>query len=265
MTSTPLGKHDLIRALNRSIVLNMVKSSGPISRAEIARLTGLSPATVTGVVADLIANNLVLEKAAGNSSGGRPPILLILNPCGGYVVGIKLAETEVIGALTDFNATVIARRTLPLSDHVISEVMTGWWTWSNLCSKTRGFAKNSCWGWALGLAGVIDHSSGILRQSPTFGWRNVPLRSMLQERLHVPIYIDNDVNTLTLSEKWFGAGQNAESFLTVTVGRGVGMGIVIHGELYRGKHGGAGEFGHTVINPEVRCAVVAAGAAWRPT
>ncbi|MCL4560845.1 MAG: ROK family protein, partial [Chloroflexi bacterium] len=95
----------------------------------------------------------------------------------------------------------------------------------------------------------VDSSSGVLRLSPFFGWRNVPIRNLLQSRLRVPIYVDNDVNTLTLSEKLFGAGQNVNNFLTVTLGRGVGMGIVVHGELYRGK-GGAGELGHTVVDPD---------------
>jgi N-acetylglucosamine repressor len=102
----------------------------------------------------------------------------------------------------------------------------------------------------LGLAGVVDSQRGLLRHSPFFGWRDLPLRDLLQSRLRAPVYVDNDVNTLTLSEKWFGAGQNIENFITLTIGRGLGMGMVINGQLYRGKSGGAGEFGHTVIDPD---------------
>lgn len=250
MPSSPLGNHDLIRAINRSIILNMIKSSGPISRAAIARLSGLSPATVTGITADLIATNLVLEKAAGDSSGGRPPILLALNPLGGYVIGIKITENQVIGALTDLMATVVTKQTLPLSNRTIEAVIDAL---AELVSKLlrRGkVQRKQLRGVGIGIAGVVDQESGILHQSPYFGWTNLPLRDLIQERLHTPVYVDNDVNTLTLSEKWFGLGQNVEDFITVTVGRGLGMGIVVNGQLYRGKSGGAGEFGHTVVVPD---------------
>ena len=104
-------------------------------------------------------------------------------------------------------------------------------------------------GVGLGLAGIVDSERGLLRQSPFFHWHDVPLRDLLQERLSVPVYIENDVNTLSLAEKWFGMGQGLQSFLTITVGRGVGMGIVVNGQFYSGVGGGAGEFGHTVIDP----------------
>jgi predicted NBD/HSP70 family sugar kinase len=102
----------------------------------------------------------------------------------------------------------------------------------------------------IGLAGIIDAERGILNQSPIFGWKEVPLGSMLRKKLHVPVYLENDVNTLTLTEKWYGQGQGLDHFLTITVGRGVGMGIVVNGQLYRGQIGGAGEFGHTLVNPD---------------
>ena len=108
------GNRDLIRAINRSLILNTIKSHGPIGRADVARSTGLSAATVTGITAELIEDGLVFEKETGNSSGGRRPILLALNPAGGFVVGIKLTEVSLIGALTDLEAAVVTNRTTPL-------------------------------------------------------------------------------------------------------------------------------------------------------
>ncbi len=113
----PTGNRDLIRAINRSHVLNTIKAHGPIGRADIARQTGLSPATVTSISAKLISQDLVLEKSAGDSSGGRPPILLVINPKGGYVVGIKLTETHAVCALTDLEAMILAKSSMPLSGH----------------------------------------------------------------------------------------------------------------------------------------------------
>ena len=104
-------------------------------------------------------------------------------------------------------------------------------------------------GVGVGLAGIVDPTRGFLRQSPIFGWERIPLADLLQKRIGAPVYIDNDVNTLTLTELWFGRGQGIDNFLTVTIGRGVGSGIVLCGKLYTGLRGGAGEFGHTVIDP----------------
>jgi predicted NBD/HSP70 family sugar kinase len=246
----PTGNRDLIRAINRSHVLNAIKAYGPIGRADIARRTGLSPATVTSISAKLISQDLVLEKSAGDSSGGRPPILLVINPKGAYVVGIKLTESHAICALTDLEALVIAKSSMPLSGHNPEAVVDDLAQMVLAILREQKIAKKNLLGVGVGLAGIVDAEEGILRQSPIYGWDNVPLRSMLQSKLHIPVYIENDVNTLTLTEKWFGHGQGLDNFLTVTVGRGVGLGIVVNGQFYRGQTGGAGEFGHTAIDPQ---------------
>jgi glucokinase-like ROK family protein len=246
----PTGNRDLIRAINRSHVLNIIKTHGPIGRADIARRTGLSPATVTSISAKLISQQLVLEKSAGDSSGGRPPILLVINPKGGYVIGIKLTETHAVCALTDLEAQIIAKSSTPLSGHNPNQVVDDLAQMVLALIREHKIAKKQLLGVGVGLAGIVDAENGILRQSPIYGWSNVPLRDMLQSRLHIPIYIENDVNTLTLTERWFGQGQGVDNFLTVTVGRGVGLGIVANGQFYRGQTGGAGEFGHITMNPE---------------
>jgi len=246
----PTGNRELIRAINRSHVLNAIKTYGPIGRADIARQTGLSPATVTSISAKLISQNLVLEKSAGDSSGGRPPILLVINPGGGYVVGIKLTETHAVCALTDLEALILAKSSMPLSGHDPAQVIDDLAQMVLVFLREQKIAKKQLLGVGVGLAGIVDAEEGILRQSPIYGWDNVPLRSMLQSKLRIPVYIENDVNTLTLTEKWFGHGQGVDHFLTVTVGRGIGLGIVANGQFYRGQTGGAGEFGHTTINPQ---------------
>jgi predicted NBD/HSP70 family sugar kinase len=247
--TTPIGNRELIRALNRSHVLNTIKTYGPIGRAKIARQTGLSPATITAITADLIAENLVLEKSPGDSSGGRPPILLTINPQGGYVIGIKLTEENAVSAMTDLEANVIAKSTTSLSGHDPEQVVSDLNEIVNRLLHEHRINRNQLLGIGVGLAGIIDAASGVLRQSPIFGWKNVPLGDMLQRQFRVPVYLENDVNTLTLTEKWFGSGQDLENFLIVTIGRGVGMGIVVNGQFYRGQGGGAGELGHTVVDP----------------
>jgi N-acetylglucosamine repressor len=250
LTKHPRGNRKLIRAINRSAVLNTIKTKGPISRTDVAQITGLSAATISGITAELISAGLIFEKEAGDSSGGRRPILLALNPRGGFVIGFKLTETIITAALTDLEATVIAKDTSQLENHSIQNVVDRIAkTVGTLLSKGK-IRQDLLIGVGIGLAGIIDAESGVLRHSPIFGWRDIPLRATLQKRLDVPVYVDNDVNTLTLTEQWFGAGQGVENFLTVTVGRGVGLGIVVHGKLYHGARGGAGEFGHTVVDPD---------------
>lgn len=246
----PTGNRDLIRAINRSHVLNAIKAYGPIGRADIARRTSLSPATVTSITAKLISQNLVLEKSAGDSSGGRPPILLIINPKGGYVVGIKLTENQAICALTDLEAMILAKSSMPLSAHDPTLVVEDLARMVLSFIRDQRITRKQLLGVGVGLAGIVDAEAGILRQSPIYGWNNVPLRDMLESKLHIPVYIENDVNTLTLTERWFGPGQGIDNFLTVTVGRGVGLGIVANGQFYRGQTGGAGEFGHITMNPD---------------
>jgi predicted NBD/HSP70 family sugar kinase len=250
MPRHPTANRDLIRAINRSTVLNMIKNHGPLSRTAIAQRTGLSAATITAIAGELIQRGLVFEKEEGDSSGGRRPILLALNPAGGCVIGIKLAEDQITGALTDLKATILARYTAPITVpdletviETIAEVVET--LLANARNRPRRFL-----GVGIGLAGIVDDRKGILRHSPIFGWKNVPLTDLMASQIGAPIYIDNDVNTLTITELWFGKGKGVDNFLTVTIGRGVGLGIVLNGQVYLGARGGVGEFGHTVIDPQ---------------
>jgi len=250
MQEHPLGNRDLIRAINRSNVLNTIKTKGSISRIEIARSTGLSAATVTGITADLIADGFVYEKEEGDSRGGRRPILLAINPRGGYVVGIKLMEDHAIGAITDLEATIVAKYSSKLKDKSLDTGIESLVEVVNVLMGEGGIVSEQLLGVGVGLAGIVNAKKGVLRYSPYFGWHDVPLVEILRSRLKVPVHIDNDVNTLTLNEQLFGTGQGKENFITVTIGRGVGLGIVVNGQIYRGGNGGGGEFGHTIIDPE---------------
>jgi len=245
-----IANRALIRAINRSTVLNTIKTHGPLSRAEAARQTGLSAATLTAITGELLESGLIFEKEAGDSSGGRKPILLALNPRGGFVIGAKLTEDHISAALTDLEATVLARQTTPLvetSAEAVAEAFSG--VVSELLAANQ-VERSRFYGVGVGLAGIVDPGQGLLRYSPMFGWEQAPVAQMLQDKVGVPVYIDNDVNTLTLTELWFGRGQGVENFLTVTIGRGLGLGIVLDGKLYGGARGGAGELGHTVVDPD---------------
>ncbi len=243
-----MGKQQLLKVLNRAAILNTIRQHSAVSRADVARQTGLSVGAVTGLTAELIRDGLIYEKQEGDSRGGRPPILLALHPEGAYVVGLKLTEDHITFALANLDANVIGRTTLThdaktpeaVADRVAKGIRT-------LLRESR-VPQNRLLGIGIGMAGIIDADEGICRLSPILGWRNVPFADLVESRTDFPVYLDNDVNTLTLVEKLYGAGVNAKHFITVTTGRGVGLGIVVNGQIYRGM-GGAGEFGHTVIDP----------------
>jgi predicted NBD/HSP70 family sugar kinase len=248
LTNHP-GNRKLIRAINRSNVLNCVKSYGQVSRNEIAKITGLSRATISGITAELIKKDLIFEKEVGVSQGGRKPILLSLNPKGGYVIGFKLTENHITGVITDLQAKVIVNDTFSCPEHSVEAILPVFDIGVKALLKKSKVQKKQLLGVGVGLAGIVDFEKGILRNSPILGWKNIPLRELLETQIGVPVTIDNDVNTLTLIEQWYGLGLGVENFLTVTIGRGVGLGMVINGQLYRGAHGSSGEFGHTVIDP----------------
>jgi len=220
MSKITRGDRDLIRSINRSLILNVVKTQGEVSRAAIAHQTGLSPATVTAITGQLIQEALIFEKTTGDSTGGRPPIILALNPRGGFVIGVKLMENHAVAALTDLNATVLEKEMVDFSEERVEVVVEELVTLVTRLIHQGGIKKKQLLGVGLGLAGVVDSSRGILRQSPFFGWKDTPLRDLLQAKLRVPVYIDNDVNTLTLGEKWLGNGLPVDDFIVITVGRG---------------------------------------------
>ena len=245
------ANRQLIRAINRSTVLNVVKAESPVSRTEIGRLSGLSPATVSEITADLIAEGLIYEKAAGDSTGGRPPILLALNRDAAYVVGLKLAERQISAAITDIEATILCTLTVPVTGMTVVERAVAALAGAvEQVIARASVSRERVTGVGIGLAGIIDAGRGLCRYSPFLDWRDVPLKQLVEEEIGIPVYIDNDVNTLAMAEKWFGAGQGVDDFLVVTVGRGVGLGIVVNGQFYRGTRGGGGEFGHTVMDPD---------------
>jgi N-acetylglucosamine repressor len=248
MLSMRAGSKQLIREINQAIVLNAIRTHGTISRTDIATISNLSLPTVSGITAELIDAGLIYEREPGVSTGGRRPVLLSLNSQAGYVVGVKVTEDMVTGAMTDLDANVVARHSTPLTGRTPEDaVATIAGTVQALCAAA---GNNTLLGVGVGLAGVIDRQRALVHYATYFGWQNVPIAQLLEQELHVPIVIDNDVNALTAAEQWFGAGRGAKDFLVVSIGRGVGLGMVLDGQLYRGTTGGAGEFGHITVVPD---------------
>ena len=254
----PMPVRNLMRAINRSKILETIRTSGMISRIDIARTTGLSQALVTGLTADLIKEGLILEKQSGEYEGGRRPMLLALNPEGAFVVGVNLSVTELSVVIVNFEGVVVASYAQALAPipHSVSEIAVSVVRAIQACIWEANFSKEQVSGVGIGLPGLVDPDSGHIRFLPNYGWQNVNLKELVQSKLNHPCYIDNSSNTLALAEQWFGEGKGIDNFLVVTIENGVGLGAVINGRIYRGQEGIAGEFGHITLNPdgpECRC------------
>jgi predicted NBD/HSP70 family sugar kinase len=249
MQATRTGSKRLLRDLNRSIVLNLIAARAPISRADLAREGNLPAPTVTRIVGDFVEAGLVIETQSEESSGGRRPVHLTINPDAGHVVGVKLREDGATVALCDLACTVVHHREVALGlGAEPHEVVTVIAAAIERCIEEARVARARVLGVGVGISGLIDSARGICRYSAILGWTDVGLGSALEFKLRMPVRVDNDVNTLAVAERHFGAGRDVPDFLLVTIGRGIGLGVVVGGEIYRGAHGGAGEFGHMTVD-----------------
>jgi predicted NBD/HSP70 family sugar kinase len=238
------GTTSLIRDLNRAAILGLVSDQGRIARVEIARHLALSPAAVTDIIRELVDDGLVQEVEQATSSGGRRPILLGLVGRAAQAIGVKIAADHLALVRVALDGSVLARETEPFhaSQPDALERLARW-----LVAMVDGAAAypGRLLGVGLGVPGIVD-SSGVV-QAPMLGWTDLAMGPTLGARLSVPVLVDNDVNTLAVAERLYGLGRGLDHTITVTIGRGVGLGIVVAGDLYRGARGGAGEFGHVPI------------------
>ena len=243
------GSKRLIRDLNVATVLNLIRRYEPISRVDLAERTSLGRSTITGIINLLSREGLVVPVGSAESSGGRKPELLQLNAKARHVLAIKLAPGLITLALTDLHARVLERRDQPMAagadpPAALNLVVQG----VKALLAVRGVLPDQVTGVGAVLPGIVDSQTGISRSTLLRGWENLPVRRMLEERLGRPVFVDNDANAFALAEHWYGAGQGFDHLLAVTVGIGVGAGLVMGGSLYRGARWGAGELGHCTID-----------------
>jgi len=242
------------RAHNRALVLSTVFHDGAMSRADIARQTGLTRVTVSELVAELIESGIVLE--TGTRPGGRPgkpAILVDIDREGLQCVALDLSEAgEYRGAVIDLAGAVIARRSVPRPADRDGEAARS--AVAGLASELLRAATRRVLGVGVGTPGVVS-PQGVVLTAPNLGWQDVPLQSLLREELGVPVHVANDADAATLAEHTFGGA--GDDFMVVTVGRGVGAGVFIRGSLARGSRYSPGEIGHVTVGtdegPECGC------------
>ena len=244
----PTGNAALQRKVNESAVLELLREEGPFARAEIARRLQLSPPTITRIVANFIDGGLVLEQEAGSSTGGRPPTLLEFNASAGSVVGVYIGQ-QMTGALANLGGQVLARRSkVSVPGNVGVQRLTALITDLMEDAEAQGLRVR---GVAVGAPSIVHFPEGVVIWSPTLGWQNLPLKDILEEELGVPVFIENEVNLIALGESWRGVGQGLANLVCISLGEGIGAGLILNGRLYRGAGSAAGEIGYMI--PSERC------------
>jgi predicted NBD/HSP70 family sugar kinase len=223
-----------------SAVLGLLGTRGPLSRAEIARQLGISPATVTQTTKALIARGLVVELEQVASHGGRPGRLLGLVSTARGAIGAKVTADHVAVVHVALDGTVTRSSVHPFdpdAPHSLDDL-------ARLLREAVDEHEGHLLGVGVGIPGAVDSQASGRVQAPTLGWAEARVGRTLRAALGVPVLVENDVNTLAVAERVYGIGREHGSYLVATIGRGIGCGVVIDGSLYRGAFGGAGEIGH---------------------
>ena len=238
-----------LRKSNRARALWEVFLNGPLTRQEVGTVAGLSPATVSNLVAALVAEGVVAEVGLEDSNGGRPRGLLQVNPGYGYVIGVDVGETAFLVELFDFGLQPLARHTSVTDmtvldpDDAVSHIVAG----VEAVIAEAGVARTAILGVGVGVPGLVEHHADAVVHGQSVGWHAVPLEKMLRDRTRLPILVDNGAKTLGQAERWFGAARSTGNAVIVLLGIGVGMCIISNGEVYRGATSSAGEWGHTTV------------------
>lgn len=238
-----VARSNTIRDINRQIVLNYVRERGPISRAEIAHETALQRSTVSLIVEELRVDGLI-EEVSGESTGGRPPILLSLRTADAVAIGVDVGTNKTLVATSDLAGRVLEEESFDTNPDAETTTRLIIERANKLLRRNNGTIE----GIGVSLPGLVN-SDGTELFVPTFNWRDIPLAKDLNAATGLPVSIDNDANAAALAELWFGRPEIREvrDFILVLVEDGVGTGIVFDGQVYRGENGAAGEFGHMTI------------------
>jgi glucokinase-like ROK family protein len=239
----------LLRSINRSAILDVIREESPISRTQIAHQLNLSLPTVMRVVDELIEENLVIQPEGKNeATRGRPRTLLEFNATAYVVIGIDLSTAKMLGTLVDLAGTIqyeqVLRRT---SDDPAQNLDQLCALIETLLEQTRP-ADHAVLGIGIGVPGVVVLNDGVVDWAPSLNWRDFPIRKHLQHRFNLPVFIENDVNLAALGEMAFGAGRGTQNLVCINIGTGIGAGIILGGNLYRGHHQAAGEIGYLLPN-----------------
>ncbi len=240
--------HD-IRNINQTLLLHLIREKQPISRAEIAKVSGLRPGTVSSIVNRLMRKGVIYEGAEGPSSGGRKPTYLYINGENAYVLAIDIGVRDTVYAISDFNGRILKQKALinegrpqDFLQRLAAEI-----------KKTieKSYPRTKFEAVGVSVPGLIKRDTGEVAVSPNLEWNNTPVKAILEEKLNLPVFVENDANAAAFSELWYGPLDEikVKTLLYILVVDGLGTGLIINGELHVGSQIGLGGFGHMCLEP----------------
>ncbi|MGB9678441.1 MAG: ROK family transcriptional regulator [Thermoanaerobacteraceae bacterium] len=245
--------YKLLKGMNESVILNVIRKMGPISRADIAKETNLTPPTVTNIVNKLIAENIVMEYKVGESNGGRPPVLIKLNPQFMTMIIIHLSTNNLLEYTLDAELNTKNRYKHSIKGLTKEDVLDLLLT---VIENSIKQTSSNISGIGIVVRGPVRTKEGISVFAPNIGWKNMPIKSIVEDRFGIPAYIINDVRAMALGEFHIGQAKDVENMVFLKVGYGIGSAIMINGKILSGITDGAGEIGHTTIDiggPKCSC------------
>ncbi|AFK86308.1 MULTISPECIES: ROK family transcriptional regulator [Thermoanaerobacterium] len=245
--------YKLLKGMNESLILNVIRHNKYVSRSEIAKITNLTPPTVTNIINKLLEDGLVKEDKLGESSGGRPPVILKINNEAFDIIVIIIGTDIMEEYLLDAELTIKESKV----DNIKKEDAES--IFKLLFDRIRylkDISKKEIAGIGIVVRGPVKSSEGISVFSPNIGWRNVPIKDMIEKEFGIPTFVENDVRAMALGEFYNGIAKNVGNVVFLKVGHGIGSTIILDGKIYRGINDMAGEIGHTTIDvagPKCSC------------
>ena len=242
-----IGRPPLLRHTNAQVLLKLLRATGPCSKADLVRASGLSAPSVTNVVAHLSAAGLIEPIGEGDSTGGRPPDILRFRAERGSVGGVEIGTDFLSFLLTDLDGREFARSkiALPRLASTPPEVCTLIGSEIRTLLRKPAQTEAHLLGLVVGVPAIVNVKEGMVTAFTALqDWRNVPLSSMLEKEMKCQVTVENDTNLGAQGEAYGGAAQGEKNFVFITIGEGVGAGIFIGGKIYRGSQWSAGEIGY---------------------
>ena len=248
------GKPSLMKKINKNIVLNIIRNQEPISRAKLSRITKISRPTMSNIVRFLQKEKLIKKAGIGEATreGGKRSVLYKFNKDYGYVIGLQVRKNEIITILTNYNAEIISKKVIKIGSRISLKRVIGllFKSIDYVIRESKKDIKNIK-GIGIGLNGIVDYREGVLKFTTNFPqWgKDINIVKMVGNRYGIKTYIDNNCRMLVSAEKIFGLGKDYNNIIAIDTEEGIGSGIIIGGDIYRGSDFLAGEIGHNIINP----------------
>ncbi len=229
---------------NTRLVLKTIYEQCDVSRAEVARITHLTRTTVSDIVSELISEGLLVETGVGFSAGGKPPIILKLQEDARQLICLDLSGTHCAGAVVNLRGKILQREEISYETEGPGQAQAAV---QNVIQHLMAHASSPVIGIGIGVPGLTDPTSGVVRRAVHLEWSDLPLKHMLENQYHLPVYLSNDSHAAALAEFTFGQMRGSSNLIVVHIGEGIGSGILLSGQIHYGDGYGAGEIGHLTV------------------